>query len=571
MKHLFLTAFLLLLLLPVQSFGQNEWTTVLDEKFSNNNFGWTEGTESDYVFKVKAGRYTLENKSTGTMYRSMNQIELDYQKDYIIQADLRFVRGDDNRGFGIYFGGDSEQYIFFSITANGYYSFMKYTSQWTDLISWTESEMIAQQASTNTVKIEKIGNTMSFYINDELVNTYATQSTFGKYLGFAINANMTWEADNLKIMERASGSNTTDVTTGSNKAWGFYDNFETNNNYWFETSEGGVTAKVSNGNYVINNNARSGETVYALMDVPRQYIKEFKDGYFVGTAKIKVVHSGNAQAGVALGDPDHVMYVFGITKGGKYFCNIVENGQTSSLISPTNSSAIKQGVNALSMWVYNNTLTLMINEVSVTEALPVSPLVSYLFGLSVAKGANIEVDDIGSLLGDPNAEDIVFGDGTENPVNNDNKVTSKDPYKEGLEIFKTGEYANAIPYFTQALEADPDHYDALYYRSIAYGAISESQKALNDIQTLLDKNNDYEGALLARGVFYIDLDRFAEAYADFNKIIDTNPNGRADAYYYRGFAKVKEGKTTSACKDLRRAKELQTTFDVDSMLEKHCK
>lgn len=571
MKQVFLTLFLFLLILPVQAFGQSEWTTVLDEKFSNNNFGWTEGTESDYVFKVKAGRYTLENKSSGTMYRSMNQIELDYQKDYIIQADLRFVKGDDNRGFGIYFGGDSDQYLFFSITANGYYSFMKFTSQWTDMISWTESDMIAQQASTNNVKIEKIGSTISFYINDELVNTYAAQSTFGKYLGFAINANMTWEADNVKIMERESSTN---VTTGDNKAWGFYDNFETNNNYWFETSEGGVSAKVSNGNYIINNNARSGETVYALMDVPRQYIKEYKDGYFVGTAKVKVMHSGNAQAGIALGDPDHVMYVFGITKGGKYFCNKVERGAVSSLISPTNSAAIKQGVNALSMWVYNSTITLMINESSVTEAMPVSPLVSYLFGLSVAKGAHIEVDDLGSLLGDPNAEDIVFGDGSENPINNDNndnKVTSKDPYADGLEVFRTGEYEKAIPYFTQALAADPDHYDALYYRAISYGAISESQKALDDIQTLLDKKSDYEGALLARGVFYIDLDRLTEAYADFDQIINYDPAGRANAYYYRGFAKVKEGKTTSACKDLRRAKELQTTFDVDSMLAKHCK
>jgi len=51
------------------------------------------------------------------------------------------------------------------------------------------------------------------------------------------------------------------------------------------------------------------------------------------------------------------------------------------------------------------------------------------------------------------------------------------------------------------------------------------------------------------------LNNYAEAITDFTKVIELNPNA-ADAYYFRGYSKMKLGKRRSALDDYRKAKEL---------------
>ena len=77
----------------------------------------------------------------------------------------------------------------------------------------------------------------------------------------------------------------------------------------------------------------------------------------------------------------------------------------------------------------------------------------------------------------------------------------------------------------------------------------------------LDSNNDIVYNLRANTNYV--LENYADAIEDYTKAIELNPKYDI-AYYYRGLSKIKVGKSSEACLDLRKAGDLgyQDAFEA---------
>jgi Tfp pilus assembly protein PilF len=55
---------------------------------------------------------------------------------------------------------------------------------------------------------------------------------------------------------------------------------------------------------------------------------------------------------------------------------------------------------------------------------------------------------------------------------------AEEPYRRGLGYLDTHEYDKAVAVFTQAIEKDPEHGDAFFYRGMAYRWKSNHEQAI---------------------------------------------------------------------------------------------
>jgi tetratricopeptide (TPR) repeat protein len=112
--------------------------------------------------------------------------------------------------------------------------------------------------------------------------------------------------------------------------------------------------------------------------------------------------------------------------------------------------------------------------------------------------------------------------------------TAVEYFERGLSKYKSGNYSEAIAYYTLAIKLDPNYVAAFINRAIA--------KAVYE---------DEIGAI-----------------PDFNKAIELDPKN-AEAYKIRGLTKIKLGQKDSGCLDLSKGGELG---DVEAygLISKNC-
>jgi len=123
-------------------------------------------------------------------------------------------------------------------------------------------------------------------------------------------------------------------------------------------------------------------------------------------------------------------------------------------------------------------------------------------------------------------------------------------YNRGLSKDDLKDYSGAITDYTKYIELNPNFAKAYSNRGTAnlslkdyYGAIADYTKAIE-----LDPNN--VSLYLNRGTAKFKLKNYKGAIADFNKAIEIDPN-YADAYYNRGTAKYYLNDNSGACADWR--------------------
>jgi tetratricopeptide (TPR) repeat protein len=96
-------------------------------------------------------------------------------------------------------------------------------------------------------------------------------------------------------------------------------------------------------------------------------------------------------------------------------------------------------------------------------------------------------------------------------------------------------YAEAVAYFTRALEVKKDDIAPLRYRGLAYYREEEYDKSIADYNQVLRLNPSYAEAYYKRGLVYYSKQDYDRAIADYNQALQLNPN-HAKAYYRRGLA-----------------------------------
>ena len=100
--------------------------------------------------------------------------------------------------------------------------------------------------------------------------------------------------------------------------------------------------------------------------------------------------------------------------------------------------------------------------------------------------------------------------------------------EESLKAAMRKEPANPLNYalltnlYTSALSGHTKNITILENRASLYTELGETEKALNDYNTLLIENPEHQEALYCRGLLYIQLQNYMWAEQDFDKILEVN-------------------------------------------------
>jgi tetratricopeptide (TPR) repeat protein len=170
-------------------------------------------------------------------------------------------------------------------------------------------------------------------------------------------------------------------------------------------------------------------------------------------------------------------------------------------------------------------------------------------------------------------------------------------YEKGNKRLQRQDYQGAIDYYTKAIKIDPNFAEAYCNRGRAKFGINYYFDQFNDCNKAVQLKPDFAEAWLYRGIakiklydngesnyltsgkiqppveyssykvdtldngsisihaaFSVKVD-YSEAILDFDKVIEFNPDC-AEAYYYRGLAKIKSKDNDDGCLDFKKAEGL---------------
>ncbi len=136
---------------------------------------------------------------------------------------------------------------------------------------------------------------------------------------------------------------------------------------------------------------------------------------------------------------------------------------------------------------------------------------------------------------------------------------SQELFKNGFSLFQQGQYEQAILTFDDAININPQAFDAIYYRGIAKVILRKPLEAIFDFNAVIDRFPNMKGieeAYQHRGVSYYFLKNHDKALADFEKAISINAN-YAEPYHGRANIFSDKGENEKALADYAKAVQLK--------------
>jgi tetratricopeptide (TPR) repeat protein len=135
----------------------------------------------------------------------------------------------------------------------------------------------------------------------------------------------------------------------------------------------------------------------------------------------------------------------------------------------------------------------------------------------------------------------------------DTEDVSFELYKEGLQFFEAGNYADAINHYTAALAENPDSTSILNARGNAYLSIEKVEAALADFNRAIEVDSSFGVAYYNRGRAETLRGNYEAAIEDFAAAAATVPRLTYDALVNRGVVFAKMGKTELALNEYEQA------------------
>ena len=109
------------------------------------------------------------------------------------------------------------------------------------------------------------------------------------------------------------------------------------------------------------------------------------------------------------------------------------------------------------------------------------------------------------------------------------KKISKEFNNKGFDLYKQGNYNEAIIEFEKAIDINPFYKEALYNKALALFLLNKYEDSINDINKALRIQDNYTKALNLKGLIFTTINRFYEATVVYDKEIDTSS---LDGSYY---------------------------------------
>ena len=185
-------------------------TVVINEQFNDNSNYWDLYDEPESMLSIRNGKYSMKGKMLGRAITSTIDYPGTENDNFKISVELTKLNGIDDNGFGLIWGGKDENNEYeFVISGNGQFKVIEWKNRIKkDLIAWTFYSNIKKwDNTTNRLRIEKRGESIKFYINDNYVAMVLSVENMGNRIGFVINETME-VAFNFLIYEKIEQKST---------------------------------------------------------------------------------------------------------------------------------------------------------------------------------------------------------------------------------------------------------------------------------------------------------------------------------------------------------------------------
>jgi hypothetical protein len=152
---------------------------IFADDFSDPGSGWDIYSEDDTAGDYVDGEYELGVYQDN--YVTWGNPEGQQFTNLQIEVDARTVQGplDNNFGILVRYQPDDDNFYWFEISADGYYSVdLMQAGEWVGLVDWTESDAINQGLeATNHLVVVCNRDQFTFYVNDTYL-TVVSDATF---------------------------------------------------------------------------------------------------------------------------------------------------------------------------------------------------------------------------------------------------------------------------------------------------------------------------------------------------------------------------------------------------------
>jgi len=336
-------------------------TLIYHDSFISGQSKWQDYDGEYTTEKLEGGKYYLTQKKNSYSYRGV-AIPVDEKRNYSIETVVTHLSGTDQYPIGLAFGASDVSNLYsFAISANGSYMLSKKEQGgYKQIIAWTASSAIKTGNNVpNKLRIEKKGDQLYLFINDQQVAQNPAIQPYGNEIGF--------------IVEQAESASFDYLTVSylDNSSVIFHDSFTPGQSKWSDYDGEYTTEKLDAGKYYLTHKKTSysyrGTTI--PIDDSRNYSIETTVTHISGTDQYPI--------GLAFGSKDvSNIYYFGISANGSYTFSKKDGGTYKAIIAWTASSAIKTGDNVpnkLRIEKRGDQLSLIINDQQVTQTPMIQP------------------------------------------------------------------------------------------------------------------------------------------------------------------------------------------------------
>ncbi len=211
-KALFLALILILSIttsipctISAQVISYNTYTGVQDtlffDDFTNFSNQWLLGIEEgSWTETLQDGKLYFESH-TDKPKEDLIPVFLDTERDFEIETEIRFLKGDMTKAYGLQWGKSGNQggqYDFF-IAANGQFTIDRYKEGFEDYVPFTSSEQVNRYAP-NKLTFRKLRDSSYFFLNEHLVHRMLFQPFYGNLTGIQVCENSSILVEYFKVV-----------------------------------------------------------------------------------------------------------------------------------------------------------------------------------------------------------------------------------------------------------------------------------------------------------------------------------------------------------------------------------
>ncbi|QJW92031.1 tetratricopeptide repeat protein [Spirosoma taeanense] len=127
----------------------------------------------------------------------------------------------------------------------------------------------------------------------------------------------------------------------------------------------------------------------------------------------------------------------------------------------------------------------------------------------------------------------------------------------GIKLYNSGQFSDALVFFTQYLQKEPKSSVAYLYQARCYRALGQLPTAIEALKTGESYDDTVADLHLEMGQILYDQQAYAEAFLEFDKAVFYSKGSQADAFEWRGLTRQKLQQLLEAEQDLERALTLR--------------